>query len=78
VLRTSETEHELAGVPTRVEIALFVCAHGAFLGMIAAMPRRFAALHAQRFGLVSRELPLRLGKFAIRAITTRPAMMAQA
>jgi hypothetical protein len=44
-------------------------------GLIAAMPRRFVALQAARFGLVSRELPLKLRKFSIRAIATRAAMM---
>jgi hypothetical protein len=28
--------------------------------LIAAMPRRFVAMHAARFGVVSREVPLRL------------------
>ena len=39
------------------------------------MPRRFVAMHAPRFGLVSREVPLRLRKYSIRAIATRAAMM---
>jgi DNA-binding transcriptional LysR family regulator len=43
--------------------------------LIAAMPRRFVALHAARFGLVSRELPLRVQTFAITMIATRAAMM---
>ncbi|MDQ8729601.1 LysR family transcriptional regulator [Bradyrhizobium sp. LHD-71] len=43
--------------------------------LIAAMPRRFVAMQARRFGLVSREVPLRLRKYAIRAIATRAAMM---
>ena len=43
--------------------------------LIAAMPRRFVAMHARRFGLVSRELPLRLRKFSIRAVATKAAMM---
>jgi DNA-binding transcriptional LysR family regulator len=43
--------------------------------LIAAMPRRFVAMHAARFGLVSREVPLRLRKYAIRAVTTKAAMM---
>jgi hypothetical protein len=32
-------------------------------------------MHAPRFGLVSREVPLRLRKYAIRAVATRAAMM---
>jgi DNA-binding transcriptional LysR family regulator len=43
--------------------------------LIAALPRRFVAMHAQRFGLVSTEAPLPLPHFAIRAITTKAAMM---
>lgn len=43
--------------------------------LIAAMPRRFVRMHAPRFGLVSREVPLRLRKYAIRAIATKAAMM---
>lgn len=43
--------------------------------LIAAMPRRFAAMHAARFGVVVRELPLRPRKFAIRAAATKVALM---
>lgn len=43
--------------------------------LIAAMPRRFVAMHGPRFNLVSREVPLRLRKYAIRAIATRAALM---
>lgn len=43
--------------------------------LIAAMPRSFISLHAPRFGLVSREMPLPLRKFSIQAIATRAAMM---
>lgn len=39
------------------------------------MPRRFAAMHAARFGVVVRELPLRPRKFAIRAAATKVALM---
>ena len=43
--------------------------------LIAAMPRRFVAMHAPRFGVVSREVPLRLRKFSIRAVVPKAAMM---
>jgi DNA-binding transcriptional LysR family regulator len=43
--------------------------------LIAAMPRRFVAMHAARFGVVSREVPLRLRKYQLRAVVTRAAMM---
>lgn len=43
--------------------------------LISAMPRRYVAMYVKRFGLVSRELPLRLPTFAIRAIAPKVAMM---
>ncbi|MCP4619206.1 MAG: LysR family transcriptional regulator [Bradyrhizobium sp.] len=43
--------------------------------LIAAMPRRFVAMHAARFGLVAREVPLRPRKFVIRAAATKVALM---
>ena len=43
--------------------------------LIAAMPRRFVAMHAARFGVVSREVPLRLRKYQLRAVATKAAMM---
>jgi DNA-binding transcriptional LysR family regulator len=43
--------------------------------LISAMPRRYVTMYARRFGLVSRELPLRLPTFAIRAIAPKVAMM---
>jgi DNA-binding transcriptional LysR family regulator len=43
--------------------------------LIAAMPRRFVAMHAARFGLVAREVPLRPRKFVIRAAASKVALM---
>jgi DNA-binding transcriptional LysR family regulator len=43
--------------------------------LIAAMPRRFVAMHAARFAVVSREVPLRLRTFSIRAAVPRVALM---
>ena len=43
--------------------------------LIAAMPRRFVEMHAARFGLVVREVPLRPRKFVIRAAATKVALM---
>ena len=43
--------------------------------LITALPRRFVAMHAQRFGVVRTESPLSLPRFQIRAITPRVAMM---
>ena len=43
--------------------------------LIAAMPRRFVAMHAARFAVVSRELPLPLRAFSIQAVVPRVALM---
>ena len=43
--------------------------------LIAAMPRRFVAMHAARFAVVSREAPLRLRAFSIRAAVPKVALM---
>jgi DNA-binding transcriptional LysR family regulator len=43
--------------------------------LIAAMPRRFVAMHAARFAVVSREVPLRLRAFSIRAAVPKVALM---
>ena len=43
--------------------------------LIAAMPRRFVAMHTARFAVVSREVPLRLRAFSIRAFLVAIAWM---
>ncbi|MGD9839686.1 MAG: LysR family transcriptional regulator [Afipia sp.] len=43
--------------------------------LISAMPRRYVAMHGKRLGLASRELPLHLPAFPIRAIAPKVAMM---
>lgn len=43
--------------------------------LIAAMPRRFVAMHAARFAVTSRELPLPMRKFSIRAVVPKGALM---
>ena len=43
--------------------------------LIAAMPRRFVAMHAARFGVAVREVPLPPRKFSIRAAVPRVALM---
>jgi DNA-binding transcriptional LysR family regulator len=74
-------DEELARQGMSRHVALTVPDFGAGLAtvaetdLIAAMPRRFVALHAARFGLVAREVPLRLRKFAIRAAAPRVALM---
>jgi DNA-binding transcriptional LysR family regulator len=74
-----DTALEKVGMSRRVALTVPDFAMGlatvADTNLIAAMPRRFAALHGPRFGLVSRELPLKLRRYSIRAIATRAAMM---
>lgn len=43
--------------------------------LISALPRRFVAMHAARFGVTSTPAPLRLPRFRIRAIASKAAMM---
>lgn len=43
--------------------------------LIATMPRRFLAMHAARFAVVSREVPLRLRAFTIKAAVPKVALM---
>lgn len=43
--------------------------------LITALPRRFAAVHARRFGVVTAEPPLPLGRFRLNAIAPKAAMM---
>jgi DNA-binding transcriptional LysR family regulator len=74
-------DEELARQGLSRHVALTVPDFGAGLAniaetdLIAAMPRRFVALHAARFGLVAREVPLKLRKFQIRAAAPKVALM---
>jgi DNA-binding transcriptional LysR family regulator len=43
--------------------------------LVCALPRRLLALHAQRFGLVTIEPPLPLGRFRINAVVPQVALM---
>ena len=43
--------------------------------LIGALPRRFVAAHASRFGIVAREAPLPLPPFRLHAIASRAALM---
>ncbi len=54
---------------------MFALAVVAETDLITALPRRFAALHARRFGLVHREAPLPLGRFRLTAVAPQVAMM---
>jgi DNA-binding transcriptional LysR family regulator len=74
-----DTALEKHGLARRVALTVPDFAMGlatvAETDLIAAMPRRFVAMHAPRFGLAIREVPLRLRKYPIRAVATRAAMM---
>ncbi len=43
--------------------------------LISALPRRFVAMHAQRFGVVGTEAPVSLGCFRLNAVAPKVAMM---
>jgi DNA-binding transcriptional LysR family regulator len=43
--------------------------------LISALPRKFVAIHAPRFGVVGQEAPLALGRFRLNAIAPKVAMM---
>lgn len=74
-----DTVLEQQGLTRRVALTVPNFAMGlatvAATDLVAAMPRRYVAMQAPRFGLVSREVPLRLRKYTIRAVATRAAMM---
>ena len=54
---------------------MFALAVIAETNLIAALPRKFVALHGGRFGVVGTEAPLPLDRFRVRAIAPRVAMM---
>jgi DNA-binding transcriptional LysR family regulator len=66
------------GLTRRVALAvpnfMFALAVVAETDMLAALPRRFVATHAPRFGVVSTDAPLPLPSFQIRAVTTKAAV----
>lgn len=41
--------------------------------LVAALPRRFVAMHGARFGVVGREMPLPLGRFRLNAVAPKAA-----
>ena len=53
---------------------MFALAVLAETDLIAALPRRFALSHAARFGVVSVEAPLPLGRFRLNAVSPSAAM----
>lgn len=54
---------------------IFALAVVAETDLICALPRRFAAMHAARFGIVALEAPLPLERFRLNAVAPRAAMM---
>jgi DNA-binding transcriptional LysR family regulator len=43
--------------------------------LITALPRRFAVIYGPRYGVITREAPIALPRFEIRAIASKAAMM---
>jgi len=54
---------------------MFALAVIAETDLISALPRRFVAMYARRFGVVGLEAPLSLGRFRLNAVTPKVAMM---
>ncbi len=54
---------------------MFALAVVAETDFIAALPRRFAALHAKRFGIVSVKPPFPLQRFRLQAVASKAAML---
>jgi DNA-binding transcriptional LysR family regulator len=54
---------------------MFALAVLAETDLISALPRRFAAMHAPRFGVVALESPLPLPRFRLKAVAAKAAMM---
>lgn len=54
---------------------MFALAAVADTDLVTAVPRRFAAAHAQRFGLVTMDAPLALASFRLTAIAPQVALM---
>lgn len=54
---------------------MFALAVVAETDLICALPRRFAAMHAPRFGVSGLEAPLPLGRFLLNAVAPKAAMM---
>jgi DNA-binding transcriptional LysR family regulator len=54
---------------------MFALAVVADTDLISALPRRFVAMHAARFGVVSLEAPMPLTTFQLNAVTPTAAMM---
>ncbi len=54
---------------------LFALAAISETDLVAALPRRFVAMHAARFGVIGREPPLSLGRFGLNVIAPKVATL---
>jgi len=54
---------------------MFACAILPDTDLLCAVPRRFAARYAERFGIIVHDAPLPLGHFRLNAFVPRPALM---
>jgi DNA-binding transcriptional LysR family regulator len=65
------------GLSRRIALTVFLFALAviAETDLISALPRRFVAPHAPRFGVVELEAPLPLARFQINAVAPKVAMM---
>jgi len=54
---------------------MFALAITAETDLISALPRRFVAIHAGRFGVVGLDPPLALPRFRLNAVAPKVAMM---
>lgn len=70
---------EQQGLSRRIALTvpnfLFALAVLAESEMISALPRRFVAMHAQRFGIISVDAPLPLPQFRLNAVASKAALM---
>lgn len=62
-------------VALTVPNSMFALAAVAESDLICALPRRFVAMHAARFGVMGVELPLRLERSRLNAVVPKAAMM---
>jgi DNA-binding transcriptional LysR family regulator len=69
--REGRVRHVALTVPNFM-LALAVLAE---TDLIAALPRRFVAIHAARFGVLGLDAPLRLTRFRLNAVAPRAAML---
>jgi DNA-binding transcriptional LysR family regulator len=70
---------ELEGLRRRVALTvpnfMFALAVIADSNMIAALPRTFAAMHAHRFHVITKELPITIDKSNLNAVVPKAAML---